>query len=206
MLFYGKWIHRTKKKLNIQEGAYLTIGWIQYDVPFFLFESLTYFMIFPSMAMNKSSVLVSIRINELPQLFKADDLSLDPRQSEWIFLYFLSCLKLAVFSSPTYVNFGMVHKAKYVGLFFWVLPCHCVLLVVKRRSCLIQGFPQCYQPFITNNAGSKQTNKQTNNEKPRRNKVSKGLAKRRDFFDSWSDCCMDVIRIAFKLVNCLCLP
>ena len=31
----------------------------------------------------------------------------------------------------------------------------CVLLVV------IQGFPQCYDPFITNNASSKQTNKQT---------------------------------------------
>lgn len=156
---------QNKKKLNIQEGAYLTIGWIQYDVPFFWFESLTYFMIFPSMAMNKSSVLVSISINELPQLFKADDLSLDPRQSEWIFLYFFSCLKLAVFSSPTFVNFGMVHKAKYVGLFFWVLPCQCVLLVVKRRSCLIQGFPQCYQPFITNNAGSKQTNKQRKTKK-----------------------------------------
>ena len=107
-----------QKKLNIQEGAYLTIGWTQYDVPFFWFESLTYFMIFPSMAMNKCSVLVFIRINELPQLFKADDLSLDPRQSEWIFLYFLSCLKSVVFSSPTYVNFGMVHKANYVGLFF----------------------------------------------------------------------------------------
>ena len=25
-----------QKKLNIQEGAYLTIGWTQYDVPFFL--------------------------------------------------------------------------------------------------------------------------------------------------------------------------
>ena len=133
--------------------------------PFFWFESLTYFMIFPSMAMNKSGVLVFIRINELSQLFKADDLSLDPRQSEWIFLYFLSCLKLAVFSSPTYVNFGMVNKAEYVGLFFWVLPCQCVLLVVKRRSCLIQGFPQCYQPFITNNASSKQTNKQRKTKK-----------------------------------------
>ena len=28
-----------QKKLNIQEGAYLTIGWTQYDVPFFWFES-----------------------------------------------------------------------------------------------------------------------------------------------------------------------
>jgi len=45
----------------------------------------------------------------------------------------------------------------------------CVLLVVKRRSCLIQGFPQFYQPFITNNVSSKQTNKQTtkNQEKTR---------------------------------------
>ena len=50
--------------------------------PFSDSKVLTYFMIFPSMAMNKSSVLVFIRINELPQLFKADDLSLDPRQSE----------------------------------------------------------------------------------------------------------------------------
>ena len=57
MLFYGKWIHRTKK-INIQKGAYLTICWTQYDVPFFWFERLTYFMIFPSMAMNKSSALV----------------------------------------------------------------------------------------------------------------------------------------------------
>ena len=45
----------------------------------------------------------------------------------------------------------------------------CVLLVAKRRSCLIQGFPQCYQPFITKNASSKQTNKQAtkNQEKAR---------------------------------------
>ena len=27
---------QNKKKINIQKGAYLTIGWTQYDVPFFL--------------------------------------------------------------------------------------------------------------------------------------------------------------------------